>query len=36
MNNVIEIRNLEKHYGDGAGKVSALQSIDLDVRARRS
>jgi putative ABC transport system ATP-binding protein len=33
MNNVIEIRNLEKHYGDGAGKVSALQSIDLDVRA---
>jgi putative ABC transport system ATP-binding protein len=33
MNNVIEIRNLEKHYGDGAGRVSALQSIDLDVRA---
>jgi putative ABC transport system ATP-binding protein len=33
MNNVIEIRNLEKHYGDGAAKVSALQSIDLDVRA---
>jgi putative ABC transport system ATP-binding protein len=33
MDNVIEIRNLEKHYGDGAGRVSALQSIDLDVRA---
>jgi putative ABC transport system ATP-binding protein len=33
MNNVIEIRSLEKHYGEGAGRVSALQSIDLDVRA---
>jgi putative ABC transport system ATP-binding protein len=32
MNNVIEIRNLEKYYGEGAGRVSALESIDLDVR----
>src|SRR5262245_16762130 len=33
MTNVIEIRNLQKRYGSGAGQVTALQSVDMDVRA---
>ena len=33
MNNVIEIRDLQKHYGSGAGQVRALDSVDLDVRS---
>jgi putative ABC transport system ATP-binding protein len=31
--NAIEIRNLQKYYGSGAGQVRALEGIDLDVRA---
>jgi len=33
MGNLMEIRNLQKYYGSGAGQVRALESIDLDVRA---
>jgi putative ABC transport system ATP-binding protein len=33
MENVIEIRNLQKFYGEGASQVRALEGVDLDVRA---
>jgi putative ABC transport system ATP-binding protein len=32
MRNMIEIRNLEKRYGFGAGQVRALEDVTLDVR----
>jgi len=33
MDTVIQIRDVVKHYGSGAGQVRALQGVDLDVRA---
>ncbi|HUI54501.1 MAG TPA: ABC transporter ATP-binding protein [Bryobacteraceae bacterium] len=33
MKTVIEIRNLEKRYGSGAGQVRALEDVNLDVQA---
>ena len=33
MDTVIQIRDVVKHYGNGASQVRALQGVDLDVRA---
>lgn len=33
MEALVEIRNLEKHYGEGATRVDALRGLDLDIHA---